>query len=219
MPINIKYLESFQESEFMHVLAKAVGNNVLFNTDDNKIYFLHQYFAYLSGYVDTYCYCLLDNHVHWLVKCKSENELMDFLRIQNISQLKKHQREFLEGNISFERAMEYQWKDFFISYALAFNKKNGRQGTLFVNPFRRISIKDENHLIQTIVYIHANPIKHKLQSKIEDCKYTSYKSLISDDITRLCKEKILEIFGGREAFMDTHKSLINYYYINSYGME
>lgn len=52
MPINIKYLESFQESEFMHVLAKAVGNNVLFNTDDNKIYFLHQYFAYLSGYVD-----------------------------------------------------------------------------------------------------------------------------------------------------------------------
>lgn len=219
MPINIKYLEAFQENEFMHVIAKAVGLNVLFNTDDNKVYFINQYFNYLSVYVDTYCFCLLDNHVHWLIKCKSHEDLLDNLSKLSIKDRKKHQQDFLENKISFERAMEFQWKDFFISYALAFNTKFNRKGTLFVNPFRRVAITDHAHLIHLIIYIHANQIKHGLEKKIEQCSYTSYSSILGTQSTILNRAEILNLFGSRDSFIELHQNTINVYYAHGKSME
>lgn len=219
MPINIKYLEDFRENEFMHVIAKAVGLNVLFRNNDNKEYFLSQYFKYLSEYVDTYCFCLLDNHVHWLVKCKSQNDLLDKLNKLNPAVRKKHQRDFLEGNINFERAVEYQWKDFFISYALSFNTKYNRHGTLFVNPFRRIAVQDESHLLLLIVYIHTNQIKHGLKKKINECRFTSYNSILGNMETKLERAKVLAMFGGEEEFISLHQNTIDYYYVYPKSME
>ncbi len=54
--------------------------------------------------------------------------------------LKTHQKKFIKGEITFEEALEFQCKDFFISYAMAYNKENNRQGALFLNPFRRLRL-------------------------------------------------------------------------------
>lgn len=192
MPVNIKYLESFQEDEYFHVIAKAVGGNVLFRNDENKVYFLNQYFHYLSSYVHTYAFCLLDNHVHWLVKCTKERELKEYLLLLEKDKRKKHQNHFIDGAITFERAVEYQWKDFFISYAQAYNNRFHRKGTLFVNPFRRIAIQDEAHLSRLIIYIHANQIKHRLENNIDQCRFTSYHSILSKNSTKLKEKKCLK---------------------------
>jgi REP element-mobilizing transposase RayT len=217
MPIHMKYLEAFQENEYMHVIAKAVGLNVLFKTDNNKIYFLNQYFIYLSGYVDTYCFCLLTNHVHWLVKCRSKDKLLRDLN--QLPKKKKHQQDFIDGNISFERALEYQWKDFFISYSLTFNYKYKRHGTLFVNPFRRITIQDQAHLIQLIIYIHANQIKYGIEKKIDRSTFTSYHSILGSQISKLNREAVLELFGGRSSFIELHQNTIDYYYVHPRSIE
>lgn len=219
MPINTKYIESFQENEFMHVICRAVGLNVLFRNDDNKSWFIKQYIHYLSPYVDTYCYCLLDNHVHWLIKCKSALSLSRYINSIVQKDRKKHQQDYIENRISFEQAVEFQYKDFFISYAKAFNKKYNRYGALFVNPFRRINVKDRNHLIQLVVYIHANPIKHKLTSAIKTNEFVSFQSLLSSNDTWLMKEEVLGWFGGKESYLDIHYKMAAYYYGNKYAME
>lgn len=218
MPIHIKYLEAFHENEYMHLIAKAVGNNLLFNTDDNKVFFLDLYFKYLEEYVDTYAFCLLDNHVHWLVKCTKENKLKEYLLLIEKDKRKKHQNDFIDGTITFERAIEYQWKDFFISYALAFNIRHKRKGTLFVNPFRRIAIQDEAHLSHLIIYIHANQIKHGIEKNIDVCRFTSYHSIVSDHPTKLQRAEVIELFGGKESFIELHHRIINYYK-NQHAME
>jgi hypothetical protein len=132
---------------------------------------------------------------------------------------KKHQQDYIENRISFEQAVEFQYKDFFISYAKAFNKKYNRYGALFVNPFRRINVKDRNHLIQLVVYIHANPIKHKLTSAIKTNEFVSFQSLLSSNDTWLMKEEVLGWFGGKESYLDIHYKMAAYYYGNKYAME
>ncbi len=100
---------------------------------------------------------------------------------------------------------------FFISYALAYNNRFHRKGTLFVNPFRRIAIQDEAHLSRLIIYIHANQIKHRIENNLDQCRFTSYHSIINENPTKLKREEVLEIFGGEESFIEWHQQVINYY--------
>lgn len=84
----------------------------------------------------------MPNHVHWIVKCTDRASLLKHLKELPGTELKSHQRKLLRGEISLSETVEYQCKDFFISYAMAYNKMFGRSGSLFINPFRRVVVKD-----------------------------------------------------------------------------
>ncbi|MFZ1527955.1 MAG: hypothetical protein WAT19_04335 [Ferruginibacter sp.] len=219
MPINEKFIENFEEEKFLHVICKASGDSVLFKSDENKSYFLKKFSQYSEGYFDTYAYCLLSNHVHWLIKCKKEQELIDHLSVLDERKLKSHQQNFLEGIVSFEQEVEFLWKDFFISYAMAYNKMYQRKGALFINPFRRIKVENEEHLTQLVVYIHANAVKHGIVTNLELYKDSSYQSILSDKPTQLKRKEVLDWFGGRERFVSIHRANAKFYYNNDYAME
>ena len=219
MPINTKYIASFEANQHYHIIAKAVGNNLLFNTDENRRYFLKRYLVFSSGYFDTYSYVLMDNHVHWLVKCNSHDGLIQHLATIPEESQKKHQNKFLANDITFEEELEFQCKDFFISYAMAFNKENNRTGALFVNPFRRVEVVDESHFTQLIIYHHANVLKHLGQKNFQDYPWSSYNSILSDKPTHLKREEVLDWFGGRELFIKIHKENAEYYYSHPLGLE
>ncbi|WP_221390370.1 hypothetical protein [Dyadobacter sp. NIV53] len=118
MPINEKYLESFSENEFMHVTCRAISNVLLFRNDENLRYFLKKYAEYSNGYLQTYSYILLDNHVHWLVKTVSSELLFDFINHIPVKDQKSHQKKFIKKEIGFEEAVEFQFRDFFIASAM-----------------------------------------------------------------------------------------------------
>ncbi|MBK7884971.1 MAG: hypothetical protein IPJ81_15205 [Chitinophagaceae bacterium] len=115
--------------------------------------------------------------------------------------------------------MEYQFKDFFISYAMAYNKKNNRIGALFINPFRRIKVNNDSHFTQLVIYIHANVVKHKLQKKFQQYIWSSYQSFLINKPTLLIKEEVLDWFGGKEKFIELHQSLVAYYYEHAMSIE
>jgi len=52
------------------------------------------------------------------------------------------------------------FRKFFLSYSQAINKQNNRHGSLFEKNFKRILIKNENHLFRLVYYIHNNPVHH-----------------------------------------------------------
>lgn len=151
MPVNNKYIEDFQEEGYTHLICKSVGDTMLFLTNENRKFFLAQYARYSLGYFETLSYILLNNHAHFLIKCNSESRLKRHLVTLGTEILKSHQNRFLDNEITFSEALEFQCKDFFISYAMAYNKMFGRSGSLFQNPFRRIPIKNTEHLLQLIV--------------------------------------------------------------------
>ncbi|WP_205945115.1 hypothetical protein [Pedobacter psychrodurus] len=133
--------------------------------------------------------------------------------------LKTHQKKYLRNEICYNQAVEFQMKDFFIAYAMAFNKKNNRSGSLFVNPFRRVRISDEVHLYQLIIYIHANTLKHNIYTEFQNYKWSSFQTILSEKKTILKREEVLDFFNGRNNFVKQHQIQSQYFYVCNHQME
>ena len=94
----------------------------------------------------------------------------------------------------------------FNSYAKALNKQQGRTGSLFQKNYKRKLIDNDSYLIKIIYYIHLNPVIHHLTDSYKNYNYSSYKSIMSDNKTMLKREKVLEIFEGKDNFVKFHDS-------------
>ena len=82
--------------------------------------FLKRYFRYFSSYFETYAYCLIPNHFHFLVKVKDEVEYA--VTKENTNAAKK----YLKGEEDLNFFIEHQLSRMFSGVALKFNKKNNR---------------------------------------------------------------------------------------------
>jgi putative transposase len=219
MPIPQKYLVDFVEGNVYHVFNRTNNKEKLFLNDDNRLFFLKQYAKYISPIADTFCWCLLPNHFHFLIRIKSTEQIVNALqkRVDNLQKvvnpaikpLSKTENRFLKNEITLSEFVEYYFKSFFQSYSLAFNKVNNRSGNLFYRPFKRVEINKESYFTQAIIYIHANPLKHKLVKDFTTYQWSSYQSFLSDKATQLCKHEIIEWFGKIKQFVQLHKTKVN----------
>ena len=62
----------------------------------------------------------------------------------------------------------------FNSYTQAFNRQQGRSGTLFEGRAKSIWVDDEMYLIYLCRYIHLNPVVAGLVPDAEDWQYSNY---------------------------------------------
>lgn len=62
---------------FYHIYNRAHGNEKLFLSHDNYLYFLRRFGEVMEPYVVSHCYCLMPNHFHFLIQIKSEIELIE----------------------------------------------------------------------------------------------------------------------------------------------
>ena len=61
---------------FFHIFNRGNKGIKIFYQERNYSYFLKKYAKALSPYLDTYAYCLIPNHFHFLVRIKSESEIL-----------------------------------------------------------------------------------------------------------------------------------------------
>lgn len=61
-----------------------------------------------------------------------------------------------------------------ISYAYYYNKKYRRIGHLFQDRFKSEAIEDDRYLLSALRYIHNNPVKAGMVSRVEEYKWSSY---------------------------------------------
>jgi REP element-mobilizing transposase RayT len=208
------YSANFYENGIFHVYNRTNNKELLFKSTDNKLYFLKQFqkYLHLHPFLDTFCWNLLPNHFHFLVRIKSTEEIKNYLKTLPSQSLKPVEKKYLADNITTELLLELEWKRFFNSYAMAFNKQHKRKGNLFQRPFKRIEVLRESQFTQAVIYIHANAQHHKLCSDFTEHQWSSWHSILSDKSTHLKREEILEWFGGRQQFINAHKSTSDYYY-------
>lgn len=176
-----------EKGYFYHIYNRGNNRENIFLEDDNYTYFLNLVTKYLLPISEIYAYCLLKNHFHILLRIKDNLEIV-------------------------EEKMHLPFSNLFNAYAKAVNKKYNRDGSLFKERYKRKRITDEKYLINTITYIHLNPIKHGFSDKFQNYPFSSFNSIISDKPTKLKREETLEIFGGKQNFIDTHflKRLSNF---------
>lgn len=226
MPIPEKYIADFEEGEIYHVYNRTNNKEKLFLTDDNRLFFLKRYKEIVAPFADTYCWNLLPNHFHFLIKIKSEQAIIAYLQSKPTEALTTTERKFLSarvanlrkvGNsenlqITFSELIEQTFKRFFQSYALAFNKQHHRQGNLFYKPFKRIKIEKDAQFTMALIYIHANTAKHGLVKDFTSYAWSSWPSIISNQPTLLLRDEVIKWFGSLEVCIKSHKELAASYY-------
>jgi REP element-mobilizing transposase RayT len=172
-----------------HVFNRGNNRELIFRSEENYRYFLQKYRHYVHPCVETYSYCLMPDHFHFVVRVKPSQE--------NV--------EPADGTLS---PISKAFKDFFISYAKSFNKLYNRTGSLFQYKFKRKEIEKEDYLIRLICYVHANPVAAGLCTRFGDWKFSSYNALVGYSPTELNRSSVLEWFGGRENFAHMHEEFV-----------
>jgi REP element-mobilizing transposase RayT len=153
----MKYLAPFVPQAYYHVFSHANGFENIFLDKGNFEYFLRQFEKYISPVADTYAYCLMPNHFHFLIKIKS----LEDLKIPD------------DYSYDIHKFVMQHWSNMLNSYSKAFNKMHNRRGALFINQLRRSYIDSEEYLYKTLHYIHDNPVKHQFKSHAAEWFYSS----------------------------------------------
>ena len=176
-----------QHGQYYHIHNRVHnrGNNreCIFIEERNYRYFLKLYAKHIEPIADTFAYCLLPNHVHFLVYIK------DLTGLPDLSGLKKPSQHF---------------SNLFNAYTKAINKAYDRTGALFQRPFGRIPVTSDAYFIHVVTYIHQNPQKHGLVADFRTWPYSSYHAHLSDKPTRLQRDDVLTWFDGADGFKMAH---------------
>ena len=152
---------------------------------------MQKYAFYLDEYLETFAYCLMPNHFHFLVKVKKHKNLD-----QNLAGL-----EDLPGLLS------QKFSNFFNSYTKSINKQQDRHGSLFEKPFKRKKVENDEYFQTLVYYIHNNPVLHGFTKNITEWEWSSYHSILSDRKTKLQRKEVIEWFQNKEAFVSFHSSM------------
>jgi putative transposase len=170
---------------FFHIFNRGNNRENLFLEDRNYAYFLRLYQHHIPPIADTYAYCLLRNHFHFLVKIKKD----------------LHVRDFPAG-------FSKPFSNFFNAYARGFNRAYGRTGALFQRPFNRILVNNERHLLRLIAYIHQNPQKHGFVKDFREWPYSSFYIRHSDPPAFMERKNILRLFGTSRTWNRKHLRML-----------
>jgi putative transposase len=103
--------------------------------------------------------------------------------------------------------LQKAFRDFFISYSKAVNKREGRTGALFQQKFKKKEIDADDYFTTLILYIHNNPVESGMCNHAGEWKYSSYNSIVSSNSpTKIKRQQVVEWFGGVEAFKQMHNN-------------
>jgi REP element-mobilizing transposase RayT len=185
---------------FYHIYNRGINGCKIFDTNENYMFFLQKFSIYLDELCDIYCYCLMPNHFHFLLKVKPTSEIEEFA-----GKTLKYESKANAGLHSTINIVSKQIGKFVSSYSQSYNKVAKRHGTLLESPFKRIKITSDEQLKNLILYIHSNPLN--LGIDIEKYKFSSYQAIISKSDTKIKRNKVLEIFDDINNFIYCHKSL------------
>ena len=163
-------VKEYKDNTFYHLYNRGVNRNNIFEDVSDYKTFLGYLKLYLSpedlqgetlkvspsrklkNHFDTiqlHCYCLMPNHFHLLV----------------------YQTE-ISGINYFMRSLATK-------YAIYFNKKYKRVGTIFQGAYKAVEVTTEEQLVYLSKYIHRNPIELiPSRRNLEGYKYSSYANYL-----------------------------------------
>ncbi len=155
-----RQIRKLSKTGLYHVIFRGINRQNIFEEENDY----EQFIKILKDVkkekaFEIYTYCLMSNHVHLLIH---ENEIGD---ISNIMQR------------------------LLTRYAGWYNKKYLRSGTLFGDRYKSEPVEKDSYLLSLVRYIHQNPKKARLVTKLEDYPWSSYCDYTSNSI----KKDLVEI--------------------------
>ena len=152
------------ETNFFHVINQGIKKEYIFNTEFNKKEYLKILYEQKDKYnLDIISFAIMDNHFHLLIYVKEINDLSNYMK--SVNEI----------------------------YAMIYNKINDRVGPVFRDRFKSEPINNEKYLFQCVSYIHRNPVKAGIASKIGEYRFASTTEYALNKISRILNKDIKQI--------------------------
>lgn len=121
----------YSESGIYHVMLRGIDRQSIFqeNEDRERFLWILRECKEICQF-RLYTYCLMDNHIHLLLRTGQESE-----------------------------PLEQIFKRIGVRYAAWYNHKYSRTGHLFQDRFLSEAVNDDSYLWTVFSYIHQNPVK------------------------------------------------------------
>jgi REP element-mobilizing transposase RayT len=218
----LQYLLVLLPDKIFHIYNHANGADNLFTKEENYDYFLQKVVKHLVPICDIYSYCLLPNHFHLLVRIKLKEEVLTyysnmlFLDDLNIEErddivLKWKKLEdgsdMLDVGLRYQKFLSKQFSNLFSSYTQSFNKVYSRKDSLFLKNFKRKEVTSARYFKNLVRYIHYNAVHHRLVTKVDQWKWSSFHAFVSNSYSIVPRDKVVSYFGTLEQFMSEHDGI------------
>jgi len=171
--------------QYYHIYNRGNNGENLFFEERNYEYFFKLYIRYIYPIADTYAYCLMKNHFHFLVRIKLDTDL--------------------SGLITLDYSK--QFSNLFNAYTKAINKTYQRTGNLFQRPFKRILVNSNAYLVNLVSYIHRNPQKHGFTEDFRTYPYSSYQTIYQQKNSRINGQEVMDWIHNPKLFVEYHDNL------------
>ncbi len=189
----MQHFEQLEHGQYYHIYNHGVGGRNLFADTNNYEYFWGLYDTYISPIAETYAWCLMPNHFHWLVRIKDVDDCLNLTGFEKQSGLKP---------------LHQYFSNLFNAYTKAYNKWHGERGTLFERPFRRKLVNSDDYRKRVVVYIHNNPVHHGFCKHPLEYPWSSYLACTTEKLTKVKREEVVGWFGGLAGFVAAHDPAI-----------
>ncbi len=142
----------FEENNLYHIYNRGNNKQPIFFNRENYLYFLKKIQKYIFPNCQILAWCLMPNHFHLLIKADGNST----------KNIKHHPIEI--------NALTEAIRLVLSNYSQGINKQNNSTGSLFQQKtkVKCVSSKDDNYGYTTFKYIHQNPLKAKMVSKLEE---------------------------------------------------
>lgn len=136
---------------FFHIMVQGLNKEYIFSKNEYKNQYLKLInIIKLKFNISIISYCIMDNHVHILLKIDTVEQMSKFMHKLNTL------------------------------YARYYNKNNSRVGYVFRDRYKSQQIYSEVQLRACINYIHNNPVKARICKFPYEYKYSSYNEYMQN---------------------------------------
>lgn len=149
------------EGGFYHVYNRGNRKQDIFLEKSDYLKYLEKLREYKEKHnISIICYCLMPNHIHFLLRQNAESPVYKFIHALHTS------------------------------YSMNFNRKYNKVGHLFQGKYKQKEVDKDEYLLQLSSYIHLNPVIDGLVKKLEDYQWSSYLDYIGLRKGTLCDKEI-----------------------------
>ena len=155
-----RILRELEDNGYYHILTRGNDRKKIFRQPKDCARFLYLVNEIIKKHpIVIYHYCLMKNHVHFLVKTLKAEDLPKFFQIL------------------LQR------------YAHYFRERYGHAGYLFQNRYKSYPITKESYLLECARYIERNPVRANFVTYPGDYRWSSFSLYAHGEKNDIIKEE------------------------------
>lgn len=191
-----KYVSArFIPGEPVHVIAKAVGKELLFLQTRDYHRMKRKLEKYIFPFFRITAWNFLNNHIHLVLIPRYPEEIK--WKELYFSDYPPSPEVFSDQN-TYHNFWAKQISKLLISHTSYINKSYERGGSLFRDRFYRFPLQDDTHFRHLILYVISNAEKHKIVPDFTEWNYGAWHDFPVENKQILDMENLNRLFGSIE---------------------